>query len=223
MASTGSTTTRSTLIRSTPTRPAPVPSPTGAGAVARLAAPPAPLPRYDGPERRAAPPPRRSGGCTAAFVRDPVERGRRELRACLEDLLAVNAVQLPYRALCALRELWTACDEVLHRPLPDGDEAREFADTVRLVQARVERRIRPWAEVTALPADESTRVELGASVLGLCMDLQSLADLMHPDLRVRNVTISWFAPSAGRTVTFAGAYLPDAEPPCCLPPAAQAG
>lgn len=145
---------------------------------------------------------------------------RHELRGRLEDLLGINSAQLPSQALAAMRELWATCDRMLGEWLPDAEPVHQFLDMVGLLRGVVEQHIhpwldvqRPWLGVRRVPTEEADRIELAATVLRLCMDLQGLADLMHPDLRIRQVSTSWFASWAGRVVTLQAVYLHEADLP----------
>lgn len=141
-----------------------------------------------------------------------VDRHRQDLRSRLDGLLGVNALHLPHQTLAALRALWSTSTDLLRTPLPATPEAHDLHVQVALIDERVEARMQPWVDVVTPPTDHDTRVALATTVLRLCLDLQELADRLHPGLRVLRGSPSAFAVWAGRVVTLQGFYLDDTFP-----------
>ncbi|CAL9677580.1 hypothetical protein SUDANB95_07906 (plasmid) [Actinosynnema sp. ALI-1.44] len=147
-----------------------------------------------------------------------VDRYRGTLRCRLEDLLGINVLQLPHRALSALMALQSTTADLLNTPLPSNRDAEEFRLQVALVHERVHTRTRPWSRVVELPADRDTRIGLADTVLRLCLDLHELTGRLHPALHVMRASTSSFAARIGQVVTLQAFYLrDDPRPETCQP------
>ncbi|WNV83062.1 hypothetical protein [Umezawaea sp. Da 62-37] len=135
-----------------------------------------------------------------------VQSHRRRLRSGLENLLALDALHQPHQALTGMVELWSVSGQLLRTPMHGTEEDDAFLGHVALIHERVDAHLRPWARVVELPTDQDTRVELAVTVLRLCLDLQSLSDRVHPDLRIRQTSTGWFTAWAARIVTLQADY-----------------